>query len=264
MIDLHMHSNYSDGTYSVDEIISEAKKLNLTQIAITDHNILDGSILASNNKEIDTIVGTELSVDYKGNEVHLLGYFPSKSNYKNTDFIIKEGHAYKHIAMVEMVENLNKMGFDITINELSKYGQGVINRVHICMAMMDHGYISSIDEGFKKYVGDHCEAYVQRKTVTIKEASNAIRQDGGIAVIAHPYEYLDFVDIDYFLEDIKEYIDGIECFHPSASKDDSFHLVEIAKKENKIITGGSDFHGKNKPAISIDMMKVDDKYKIKK
>lgn len=264
MIDLHMHSVYSDGTCTVNEIINIAKELGLKQIAITDHNILTGSIEASKICDIDYVVGTELSVDYNGSEVHLLGYFPNGSDYKNVQFVINEGETYKKIAIMEMIENLNEQGIDIEVTDLSKYAKGIINRVHICMAMKDRGYISSISEGFEKYVGEHCKAYVERKTVPLFEAVDAIHRDGGIAVIAHPYEYDNVGPIDGFLNNIIEKIDGIECFHPSATTDRSKHLVEIAEKNNKLITGGSDFHGDNKPDIVIDMMGVDEKYKIKR
>lgn len=264
MIDLHMHSQYSDGTCTIEEIIEQARNLGLKQIAITDHNILTGSIEASKISDIDFIIGTELSVDYNGSEVHLLGYFPNGSDYKNTQFIINEGETYKKIAIMEMIENLNEMGLDIEVTELSKYAKGIINRVHICMALKDRGYISSINEGFEKYVGEHCKAYVERKTVPLTEAADAIHRDGGIAVIAHPYEYEDVGPIDGFLNNIMGSIDGVECFHPSASSDQSKHLVDITSKNNKIITGGSDFHGDNKPDIVIDMMAVDEKYMIKR
>ena len=264
MIDLHIHSNYSDGTFSVEEILASAKSLGLTQIAITDHNILTGSILGSElAKDIDFIIGTELSVDYNNVEVHMLSFFPNGSNFKNVKFIINEGEANKKIAIMEMIERLNDMGIDIKLNELSKFGKGVINRVHICMAMIEHGYISTVQEGFQNWVGDHCPAYVERKKTTLKEAIDAVHLDGGIAVIAHPYEY-DKLNIDEFIQDIKDDIDGIECFHPSATKQDSEHLVELANNYNLLITGGSDFHGKNKPDILMNMMLVDDKYKIKK
>ena len=259
-----MHSIYSDGTCSIEEILVKAKILGLDQISITDHNILTGSIEASKIADIDFVVGTELSVGYNGAEVHLLGYFPNGSNYKNVEFIINAGEAYKRIAIMEMIENLNEMGYDIKVTELAEFTKGVINRVHICKALMKHGYIESVQEGFEKLVGDHCEAYVERKTVTISEACEAIHKDGGIAVIAHPYEYDNVGDLDEFLEDIMPIVDGIECFHPSANEENSKHLVEVASKYNKLITGGSDFHGDNKPNISMNMMKVDSKYIIKK
>lgn len=264
MIDLHVHSNYSDGTCSIEEILRQAESLGLSQIAITDHNILKGSILASEKANINYIIGTELSVSYKGVEVHLLSYFPNGSDYKNVQFIINEGEAYKKIAILEMVENLNAMGIDIQITELSEFTKGVINRVHICKAMMKHGYINSVEEGFRKYVGDDCPAYVERKTVTLADAIEAIHLDGGIAVVAHPYEYDDLKPIENFLNDIIDDVDGIECFHPSATPEQSQILVSIAKAHNKLITGGSDFHGENKPDISLNKMQVDDKYMIKK
>ena len=264
MIDLHIHSVYSDGTYTPKEIITKAKTLNLKQISITDHNILDGSITASKNCDINFIVGTELSVGYKGHEVHLLGYFPNGSDYKNTMFVINEGEAYKKVAILELIENLNEIGIDIKITDLAEFSKGIINRVHVCMAMKKRGYISSIDEGFKKYVGEDCPAFVERKTVPLDEAIKAIHDDGGLAIVAHPYEYNDLDSIDDFLLDVINDIDGIECFHPSANQEQSNHLIEIAQKNNKLITGGSDFHGDNKPDIDLGMMNVEDIYKIKR
>lgn len=265
VIDLHMHSEYSDGTCPIEEIIAKAKALGLSQIAITDHNILEGSILASEIAGINYVIGTELSVGYKGSEVHLLGYFPngSKTNYKNVNFIINAGEAYKKIAIMEMIENLNEMGYDIKVNELAEFTKGVINRVHICKALMKHGYIESVAEGFEKLVGDDCPAYVERKTVTIEEAAEAIHHDGGIAVIAHPYEY-DSLDKDDFIQDISKIIDGIECLHPSADSNQSQHLIELAEKYNLLKTGGSDFHGENKPKIKMGMMNVPDEYQLKR
>lgn len=264
MIDLHIHSLFSDGTNSVEEIIDKALKLGLTQIAITDHNNIDGAVLAEKKALIDTVVGVELTSEYNDVEVHLLGYFPNKSDYKNTKFIIKEGIANKRIAIMQTIENLNEMGIDIKVTELAEFGKGTINRVHICKAMMKHGYIQTVNEGFEKYVGDNCPAYVSGKRTTLKEAIDAIHKDGGLAVIAHPYEYDEFDSIDNFLYENIDLIDGIECFHPSANKKQSLHLIKIAKDNNKIITGGSDFHGENKTNITLNMMKVDDKYRIQK
>lgn len=262
MIDLHMHSTYSDGTFTVEEIIEKAKELGLTQIAITDHNILEGSIKGYHQcNDIDFIIGIELSVGYKGEEVHLLGYFPNVSIFKNVEFIIRESRINKKVALMEMIENLNAMGYDISINELSEFGKGELNRVHICKVLMKHGYINSVQEGFEKLIGEDCKAYVERKVISIEEACEAIHNDDGIAVIAHPYEYTS-LNTDEFLNDIMEMIDGIECYHPSATKEQSIHLASIAHMNNKIITGGSDFHGDNKPDIDMNMMSVNDEYKI--
>lgn len=263
MIDLHTHSIFSDGTCSIDQIIEKAHNLGLSQIAITDHNILKGSLYAHILDPM-CLPGVELSVDYNNVEVHLLGYFPNGSddNYKNVQFIIKESETNKKIAVMEMVENLNNMGYHITLQEVSKHSRGFVNRVHICKALMEHNYISSVQEGFEKLVGDHCEAFVERKVTPLFDAINAVHLDGGIAIIAHPYEYDELAPIDFFLNNIIGMIDGIECFHPSATKEQAQHLVEIATRNNKLITGGSDFHGDNKPDISLGMMNVDDIYKI--
>ncbi len=264
MIDLHIHSNYSDGTCSIEEIIKEAKSLGLKQIAITDHNTLDGSIVASKISDVEFVIGAELSVDYKDCEVHLLAYFPNGSDYKNVNFIIKAGEANKKIAILETIERLNAMGIDINVNELSEYTKGIINRVHICKALMKHGYVNSVNEGFEKYVGNHCPAFVDREKTSLFEAVDAIHKDGGLAIIAHPYEYDKLQPIYDFLNEVIEKVDGVECFHPSATSDQSKGLVAFVESHNKLVTGGSDFHGDNKPDICLDMMNVDEKYKIKR
>jgi len=263
MIDLHMHSSYSDGSDSPEEIIKKAVDLNLTQIAITDHNTLKGSIYAKEISPIDCVVGTELSVGYQDEELHLLGYFPNESNYKNTKYVIKVGEINKKIALTEMIENLNEEGYEINLKELKEYANGIINRVHICRVLMKHGYISSVQEGFEKLIGDHCSAYVKREYIPLQEAAEAIHKDGGIAVLAHPYNYKKIKDIPTLLNDVIDYIDGIECIHYSASDKDSAYLIDYANKHSKIITGGSDYHGNNKPNVYMNMMQVDDKYKIR-
>lgn len=266
MIDLHVHSIYSDGSCSIEEILTLAKSLGITQIAITDHNNVEGSIiaheLAENDPDIDTVIGTELTTGYGEAEIHLLGYFPDGSDYKNVKFILKTNKVRKKLATMETLENLNAMGIDISVNELAEFTSGTINRVHICKAMMKHGYIESVKEGFEKYVGDDCPAYVRSERINLLEAIDAIHADGGIAVIAHPFEYVNQLDVWEFLNAVDPSIEGIECYHPSATPEEADQLAEFARAHGKRITGGSDFHGANKPDIPLGMMNVDDKYRI--
>lgn len=261
MIDLHIHSTYSDGTKTIEEILELAK--DLTQIAITDHNFLESSIIAHQLAPNKTVIGTELSAGYLGEELHILGYFPNPSDYKKVQYVIDESEARKNVATMAMVENLNKLGYKITINELNEKEKGTINRVHIARALMRHGYIQSIEEAFQTLIGAGCSCYVKRDYVPIEDICEAIHKDGGIAVLAHPFNYKPIKDIPKMLNDVKDYIDGIECFHYTASEEKSVYLVEYAKKHNKIITGGSDFHGDNKPTVFLNMMHVSDEYMIK-
>ena len=262
MIDLHVHSIYSDGSCTIDEIISQAQNLKLSQIAITDHNNLDGSIIAHNSGKIDSITGTELTTEYENAEIHLLAYFLKESDYKNVKYLLKEAEVKKKIGTVETLENLNAAGIDISLSELSEFTSGIINRVHICKALIKHGYIKTVNEGFEKYVGDHCPAYVRSERIQLMEAVEAIHKDGGIAVIAHPMEYVNDLDVYAFLNAVIDSVEGIECFHPSATPEESAKLVEFTERHKKRITGGSDFHGENKPDIPLGMMKVDDKYRL--
>lgn len=263
MIDLHCHSNYSDGTSSIEKIIDLAKSLNLKQLAITDHNTIDGAVIAHWLAPELVLTGIELSVGYKNNEeLHLLGYFKNPTPFNNVKFIIKQSEVSKNLATMEMVERLNEQGYSISTTELSEFAAGTINRVHICRALMKHGYIESVNEGFEKLIGDHCPAYVAREYVPIIDACEAIHSDGGIAILAHPYNYKNINDIPALLDYVVDMVDGIECFHPSANKENSAYLLDYANRHNKRITGGSDYHGKNKPNIQLNMMEVEDKYII--
>ena len=263
MIDLHCHTTFSDGSKTIEEVIALAKRLKLTELAITDHNTLSGAIVAHQFEPELVLTGTELSVGYKDKELHLLSYFPQPGNFSSVNFVIKQGELNKSIALVQMVENLNAEGYKIDMHELSEFASGTINRVHICRALMKHGYISSVAEGFDNLIGNHCKAYVKRQYVPIEEAVKAVHDDGGIAVIAHPYNYkMKDEEVLEMLDYVVDMVDGIECFHPSASKERSVFLKDYAEKHHKRITGGSDYHGDNKPDISLGMMNVDDSYRI--
>jgi hypothetical protein len=259
MIDLHIHSIYSDGTNSIKEIFEIAKQLNLKQISITDHNCIDGSLEALkylNQYSIDFVIGIELSCLYKNNEVHLLGYFSKDT--KNFDSIyefIKKETKYKEEAQIQMIEKLNKKGFQITNEELKLKNQGKsINRVHIARLMLEKGYVSSINEAFDLYIGEDCDCYVQKKCSSINQAIDVIHRSHGIAVLAHPYQYINH-NMEEYLQDIINDIDGIEAIHSSHTLLQIEELKRIANNYHKIITGGSDYHGDNKPNIKMNCMK---------
>jgi len=263
MIDLHCHTKYSDGTSSIEEVIELAKQLGLKQLAVTDHNTIDGAVLAHWLAPELVLTGIELSVGYTNNEeLHLLGFFPKPTPFNNVKFVIKQSEIRKNLATMEMVERLNEQGYQISTAELSEFAAGTINRVHICRALMKHGYIESVAEGFEKLIGDNCPAYVPREYVPIEEACEAVHNDGGIAILAHPYNYKNIKDIPTLLDYVIDMVDGVECFHPSATPENSLYLVDYVQKHNKRITGGSDYHGKNKPNIDLNMMQVDDKFMI--
>lgn len=268
MIDLHCHSTYSDGTYTPEAILELAKQLDLHQIAITDHNGIEGALKAreiiyEKGIDINFVIGCELSVDYHHHEVHLLGYF----NIKQDDFdslltFIKEGQKEKLRSQLVMIEKLNNMGLSITYEEVKDmFPHTVINRVHMCKVLMKRGYINSVNEGFDKYLGEGKPCYESKKCGSLQKGIEAIHSSYGKAVLAHPFQYINHHMEDY-LSDAIMLLDGIECFHPSANNKQSLELLDICKKYHLISTGGSDFHGDNKPHIQLGCQNVDDQYMI--
>ncbi len=268
MIDLHCHSTYSDGTCTPLEILELAKKLDLHQLAITDHNGIDGAlkardIIQEKGLNINFVVGCELSVEYHESEVHLLGYFNMKhDNFNSLLEFIEEGKKEKLRSQLVMIEKLNNIGLSITYEEIKDmFPNTVINRVHMCKVLISKGYISSVSEGFDKYLGDKGPCYESKKCGSIEKAIEAIHNSHGKAVLAHPFQYVD-KDMEKYLSDVLEILDGIECFHPSANDQQSSELLNICQRYHLISTGGSDFHGDNKPHIQLGCQNVDDQYMI--
>ncbi|MCD7894458.1 MAG: PHP domain-containing protein [Erysipelotrichaceae bacterium] len=268
MIDLHCHSTYSDGTCTPLEILELAQQLDLHQLAITDHNGINGAlnakkIIQEKNLDINFVIGCELSVDYYNREVHLLGYFNIQQDHFDSLLeFIEEGRKEKLRSQLVMIEKLNHMGLSMSYEEIKDmFPNTVINRVHMCKVLMDKGYISSVNEGFDKYLGEGKPCYESKKCGSLEKAVEAIHHENGKAVLAHPFQYVD-KDMEVYLSDALSLLDGIECFHPSANHQQSLELLDICQRYHLISTGGSDFHGDNKPNIQLGCQNVKDQYII--
>ncbi len=246
-IDLHIHTTYSDGTFSPEMVIDTALDCNLDVIALTDHdNILSHKAaydyVQKNNINIEIIPGVEINTIYKGYEVHILGYF---MNTDNADFqnLMKTQQQARNNQTNEIIELSNKKaGIRIKledVNSLVAEG-GSIGRPHIARAITNAGGVNNVMEAYAKYINDSSNVYVQRKTVSPHEACEIIYEAGGIPVFAHP------IDVEISDELAKELISyglrGIEAYHRKHSPAVVEHYSSLAEKYGLIITGGSDFH----------------------
>nr|WP_317359220.1 PHP domain-containing protein [uncultured Tyzzerella sp.] len=256
MIDLHTHSTYSDGTYSPQELITLAYEKGLKAIAITDHDTIDGINYAKDRAKelnIELINGIEFSADYKGIEIHILGYFLDITN-KNLLALLKELEKTREKRNLELIEKLNNIGVNISLDyvkSLSSYG--LITKAHFATALLKKGYVKNRNEAFSLYLGKGKPAYVQRVLISYKEAINFILDAKGIPVLAHPIIYkMSEKDLDIAIKDLKNNgLCGIECYYPSNTLNQTNFLICLAKKYNLKITGGSDFHGENRPNVSL-------------
>lgn len=247
LFDLHVHTNCSDGLFSPEKVVDLAVEANLNGIAVTDHDTITGIEIAIKHSEkynnFTVIPGIELSTIHMDEEVHILGYF---INYKDSK-IIETTNLLRQSRLTrgeKIIEKINNLGFEISLKEVKELsGEGYIGRPHIARAMVNKGYISSVSEGFEKYLNRGRPAYVERYKISTKETINLIKGSGGLAVLAHPGLLKNPSIIDYC---ISLGIDGIECIHSKHNEEEQNAFLEIAKSNNLIITAGSDFHGDTK------------------
>lgn len=253
-IDLHIHSLYSDGTDTVEQIIQKAKEKNLDLIALTDHNTLSGIHdlkVFSKKYHQDVLAGIEVSTMYQGKEIHVLGYFDVHDDFssKKFDDLHQFLRVYKQAKVTQnkaMIMKLKEKFPNISLEEFYQYTNSQnINRVHIAKYLIYKGLVKDINTAFDQYIGNHCPFYVKRKEMSLQKAIATIQQASGVAVIAHLGEY-DFnaQDIKTFIDQCIQYgIDGFECYHPLNNQ----HIVGLIQNyQHLILTAGSDYHGLNK------------------
>lgn len=244
IFDLHVHTNCSDGLLTPEQVVDLALDKELDGIAITDHDTVSGIEIAmeySKNLNIKVIPGIEFGCVYEGEEVHILGYF---IDYRAKDIIwaTEELRHNRINRAIEMINKINDLGMDLTVKEITKFSkEDFIGRPHIARALIEKGYFESIEEAFESILGRGKPAYVERKTLSIKETIDLIHKISGIAILAHPGLLKNKNIIDYC---INNGIDGLEAIHSKHKEEDVKYSLEIAKKYNLIITGGSDCHGR--------------------
>ena len=244
--DLHIHTSFSDGKQSLEEVIEKAQECHLKAIAITDHDTIDAvkkAEEANSNNGLELISGVELSAIENQKDIHVLGYFVDIHNGTLLKRLreFKDGR-YKRAKGI--VKNLNKMGVDLKFETVLKEGQnGALGRSHIAHAMVEDELVYTFEEAFAKYIGYDSPAYINKVEITVKEAIDLIHQAEGVAILAHPGT-LD--SDDRFIEDlIGQGIEGLEVYHPDHNHSKAKRFLGLAQKNNLLVTGGSDSHGVN-------------------
>lgn len=266
MIDLHIHSTFSDGTDTPQQIINQAKQLGLKQISITDHNSLEGILQALQyvDDDIDFIIVIELSCMYHHREIHLLGYFDShQRDFQSVNHFITLSESYKKESQFQMIDLLKQQGIDISYQQLQqKFPHTIINRVHIAHLLVEKGWAKDVNEAFDTYIAEGKPCFVQKKCQSIYEGIEAIHQCHGYAVLAHPWLYTKDHMEAYLQDALASSLDGLECIHSRHTLLQQEELIAIALKYHKMITGGSDYHGSVKKDVSLGCMHVSDQYQI--
>ena len=241
VVDLHIHTTFSDGLRTPTEIVSMALDRRLKYIAVSDHDTVEGvgeAIGAAQDTPLCVIPGTELSTSLGAQELHVLGYLIDHTSPQLLAALTRLGVSRERRAKA-ILERLR--GLDIHLSwervlELS--GNGTIGRPHIARALEEAAYVATSQEAFERYLAPDKPAYVPRAKLTPSAAIQLISEAGGIAVLAHPWEQIDFVP-----ELVAEGLGGLEVYYPGYSAEMTDRLGTLAKRYDLICTGGSDFHG---------------------
>ena len=256
IIDLHVHSTESDGTLTPEDLVAEAKKVGLAAFALTDHDTCQGVCKAmplAASAGIELIPGIELSTDYHGKEVHIVGLYIDIENEQ----LLKKTAEYRKCRSERnalMVEALQKEGLSITMEELvAENPDCVITRANIARFLYEHGQIKSVREAFDRYIGDHCKCYVGRLKVAYTDAVRLIKEAGGTAILAHPLLYgLSNTNLQKMIDELKPAgLDGLEAIYSTYTTGEEQQMKRLARENGLLISGGSDFHGSNKPDIAL-------------
>ena len=255
-VDLHIHSYFSDGSDSPAAIVHLAKERGLRHIAITDHDCASGvpeAMAAGLERDVRVTSGIEISVRHGGVPIHLLGYGFIPDHRDLTSFMTtmqKERQERNRT----ILDKLAECGLAVSLEDVvGEAGKGQIGRPHLAKILVKKGYVPTLDEAFRQYLGRGARAYVPRPEHSAEEAIAVLHAAGGVTSLAHP------ANIDLSLQSIPNLaaelavlgLDGIEAHYPTHSKAMREKLIEIAKKNSMIVTGGSDYHGALRPESSL-------------
>lgn len=248
LVDFHMHSIYSDGVKSPEELLRHALDCNLSMMALTDHDEIDGiKALRTAQEQLDPektikiINGCEFSADYKDKSIHILGYRFDETNKELRDFI-EYFKSKREERIDEIIRRCNNAGYFISKDELLKkfFKTQAYGRPHIGQLLIDGGYAKDINDVFKDILRKDSPCYVPKVKIEVPYIIDIIHKAGGLAVMAHPK----LVTSDEYVVEMLAYdFDGMEVYHTKHNDDDVKRYKALAKEHNLFITGGSDYHG---------------------
>lgn len=257
-IDLHTHTTASDGSLSPQELVRRAEECGLEAVAITDHDTTAGLFEAENASHglsIEVIKGIELSAEYIS-ELHILGYFidPYAAILQGAVHQLQIWRAERN---EQMIDRLCSLGLEITPKEVLARKPGAdlasIGRVHMALALVQKGYMPTVEEAFERYLSKGGAAYIERRRFSPKKSIEIIKQAGGLAFLAHPIlTHKKQEKLGALIDKLIGFgLDGIECYHPNMTDDMSGFCLSVCRCRGLAVSGGSDFHGENRPCVRL-------------
>lgn len=254
--DLHNHSTFSDGTDTPTALVAMAEEKGLSAIALTDHNTVAGLpefLAAAEGKSVYAVAGTEFSTDYNGTELHILGLFLKPEHFPVITDLLEDYRFRKEKSNVDLVEKLNAAGYAIDYESIkNSTPEGQVNRALIAAELTRLGYTESIQDAFKKLLSPKCGYYVPPTRPSPFETIRFIKSLGAVAVLAHPFLNLNEAELREFLtQAVPCGLDGMETLYSTYDEETTSVAKKVADDFGLLPSGGSDYHGKNKPHIQM-------------
>ena len=255
-VDLHMHTTHSDGSFTPRELVRFAKEKKLDCISVTDHDTMssfDECADEAKKEGSELIPGIEISAQFEPGTLHILGYFLDR-NDPQLKATLEDIQKARRERNPQIIEKLNRLGIPITFEEAkAESGGKQIGRPHFAKVLLKKGVVKDLQEAFDKYLAKGKPAYLDKRRLSPKESIRRIREAGGIAVIAHPKQMrLDEEKLTQEFARLRdEGLGGIEAYNSCQNREEAQIYKRLAKRFNLLITGGSDFHGANKPDVDL-------------
>ena len=253
VIDLHSHTNESDGSCSPEELIAEAVRAGVDRLGITDHDTFAGhdrALDAAARSGVELVCGIELSTRLHDHSVHLLGYFLGPGGLGDFREWVLELQASRRERNQRLAIRLRELGFDVTVEEAEARGRGITGRPHFAQIMVEKGYVSNLRQAFDEYLDESAKGYVYRREPSFGEGVRHIRDAGGIASLAHPIRVAG--DVAAMMPELcAAGLNAIEAYHSDHGPGETEIYLGLAKRYGLLVTGGSDFHGAMKPEVSL-------------
>lgn len=254
MLDLHIHTTASDGSLTPTQVVQLARKKGFSLIAVTDHDTMGGvaeALEAGKKYNVDVVPGVEISSGVTL-EVHMLGYGMSP-DHPVMKAMMEDMRAARVERMERIIENLQKMGVPITVEEVEAVAGGAIGRPHIAQVLIAHGLVPDVRTAFREYIGVGAKAYVERRKMTSEQVVANIRDAGGVPVLAHGgLLRISEVELNQWIDSMaKKGLMGLECYHNAHTPQMERLLRAAAERNRLLVTGGSDFHGASRPDVEL-------------
>lgn len=255
-VDLHTHSTFSDGTLTPAELIALARRTGIKAVALCDHNTVRGLpafLRAAEGSGVKAVPGAELSTDYRGKELHILGLFIQPAGYAAVTAVLEEMLEEKEKSNLALCQALSRTGLLLDYGEIRAGASGGwVNRAVIAAHMVRKGYCASVKEAFSEWLSPDRGYYIPPRRVDALAAIRLIRSVGAVAVLAHPFLNLEEGELREFLgEAVAAGLDGMETIYPRFDPETSALARRMADEFGLLYSGGSDFHGENKPGIRL-------------